>query len=110
MAYYLWTGNYTPAAIKAMMKNPSDREAAARKAIKAAGGKLHYMFVAMGRKDLVLICEFPDDISAASLSLMTGAAGSVANGETTRLMTMADFAKAMKNAGVAGKKYTPPQG
>lgn len=109
MGFYLWTGNYSQDAIKAMMRNPSDREAAARKAVEGAGGKLHHMFVALGRKDLVLLMEFPDDVSAASVSLMTAAAGSVTNAETTRLMSMADFTKAVTAAGAAAGKYTPPQ-
>jgi uncharacterized protein with GYD domain len=110
MPFYLWTGNYTADAMKAMVKKPSDREAAARQAVESVGGKLHHMFVSLGRKDLVLLAEFPDDVGAASISLMTAAAGAVANAETTRLMSMADFAKAMKKAGAAGAKYKPPQG
>jgi len=39
MALYIVTGNYTAAAIKGMMANPSDREAAVRPLIEAAGGK-----------------------------------------------------------------------
>lgn len=109
MAFYLWTGNYTQDAMKAMVKKPSDREAAARQAIEAAGGKLHHMFIALGRKDLVLLAEFPDDVSAVSISLMTAAAGAVSNAETTRLMTMGDFTKAIKKAGATGGKYKPPQ-
>ena len=110
MSFYLWTGNYTQEAIKAMVKNPTDREAAARQAVEAAGGKLHHMFVALGRKDLVLLAEFPDDVSAGSISMMTAAAGAVVNAETTRLMTMADFTKTLKKARAAAAKYKPPQG
>ena len=38
MPFYMWTGNYTQEAIQAMIKQPQDREAAARKVIEAAGG------------------------------------------------------------------------
>ncbi len=48
------------------------------------GGKLLHAFMALGKSDLVVLCEFPDDTSAAALSLVVGAAGSVTNGATTK--------------------------
>ena len=41
MAYYLFQANYRPEAIKALVAEPQDREAAARAAIEAIGGTLH---------------------------------------------------------------------
>ncbi|MGI9483289.1 MAG: GYD domain-containing protein [Hyphomicrobiales bacterium] len=109
MAYYLWTGNYTRKAVRGMMKNPSDREAAARKAIEAAGGKMLHVFAALGSHDLVLLAEFPDDVSAATVSVLTGAAGAVENGNTTRLMTMDELAQSIAKASKIASEYVPPQ-
>lgn len=110
MAYYLWTGNYTREAIQAMVKQPQDREAAARKAVEAAGGKLLHAFVALGPTDVLVLCEFPDDTGMVAVTLAVGAAGTVTNGSTTKLMTFAQFAEAMKKAGQIAKSYAPPQG
>lgn len=110
MAYYLWTANYTRDAIQAMVKHPQDREAAARKAIEAAGGKLLHAFVALGSSDVVVLSEFQDDTSMVAVTLAVGATGTVTNAATTKLLTFAQFAEAMKKAGQIAKSYTPPQG
>jgi uncharacterized protein with GYD domain len=44
MSFYLYQLSYSSEAMKAMITKPSDREAAARKLIEAAGGKLHHLF------------------------------------------------------------------
>jgi uncharacterized protein with GYD domain len=110
MAFYLFTANYTHEAMQAMVKNPSDREAAARKVIEAAGGKLHHMFMAFGPTDVFALCEYPDDIGMAAASLAVGSAGGVTNAATTKLLTPAEFSEAMRRAGDVAAAYTPPQG
>ncbi len=110
MAYYLWTGNYTREAVQAMVKRPQNREAAARAAIEAAGGKLLHAFISLGPSDIVVLAEFPDDSGVAALSLAVGAAGTVTNAATTKLMTMSEFAEAMKKAGKVAGAYKAPQG
>jgi uncharacterized protein with GYD domain len=110
MAFYMYTANYSREAIQAMVKSPSDREAAARKIIEAAGGKLHHMFMAFGPTDVIALCEFPDDIGMAAVSLAVGAGGGVTNGATTKLLTPAEFGEAMRKAGAIAGAYTPPQG
>ena len=110
MPFYLWTGNYTREAMQAMVKRPQDREAVARKSIESAGGKLHHAFIALGASDVVIIAEFPDDKSAAAVTLALGAAGAVANASTTKLLTFAEFAEAQKKAGKIAATYKPPQG
>ena len=41
MAMYMLMAKYSPTAMKGILKTGSDREAAARAAVEAAGGKLH---------------------------------------------------------------------
>ena len=48
MAFYMLKANYSADAIKAMLGQPQDREAAARKAIEALGGTLHNFFFSLG--------------------------------------------------------------
>lgn len=110
MAYYLWTGSYSPEAKRAMIKNPQNREVAAQKVIEAAGGKLHHMFAMMGSSDVIVLAEFPDEIGMAAVSLAVGATGSIAGGATTRLLTMSEFSEAMERAGEISELYSPPKG
>ncbi len=110
MPFYMWTGNYTQEAIQAMIKNPQDREAVARKVIEAAGGKLHHAFISLGSSDVLVIAELPDDASVAAVSLTVGAAGSLTNGATTKLLPMSEFVEAMKKAGAISGVYEPPKG
>ncbi len=110
MAYYMHTANYTREAIQAMVKQPHDREAPVRKAVEAAGGKLLHAFVVLGSSDVVIIAEFPDDVSMVAVALAAAASGAVANGASTRLLTFAQYTDAMKKAGQIAKAYKPPQG
>jgi uncharacterized protein with GYD domain len=109
MAYYMYTANYTREAIQAMVKQPQDREAPVRKTIEAAGGKLLHAFVVLGASDVVVLCEFPDDVSMVAVGLAAAASGAVSNGATTKLLTFAQFAESMKKAGQVAKAYKPPQ-
>ena len=109
MALYLSTANYTLDAVKAMIKEPQDREAAARKAIAAAGGKMQLFFAAFGSFDVGIIAEFSDDTDMAAVSLVVGAAGGVTNGTTTRLLSSSEFREAMTKAGRIMESYSPPQ-
>ncbi len=110
MALYLYTANYTLDAVKALIKEPQDREAAARKAITAAGGKMQLFFAALGSFDVGIIAEFPNDTDMAAVSLVVGAAGGVTNGTTTKLLTSSEFKEAVTKAGNVMESYRPPQG
>ena len=54
----------------------------------------------------VLIGEFPDNTSAAALSLAVTAGGSIKNFKTTPLMVVEEGMEAMRKAGGSG--YRPP--
>ncbi len=108
MAFYMWTGSYTTDAIKGMVEDPQDREALARAAIEAVGGKLHQYFFCFGQQDIIVIMEFDDDVSMAALSMLVGSIGSFAHGATTKLLTSADATAAMGRAKEAQGRYSPP--
>ncbi|MDP6707652.1 MAG: GYD domain-containing protein [Alphaproteobacteria bacterium] len=108
MAYYLFTGSYTTDAIKTMVANPQDREAAARAAAEAVGAKLHSFFFTFGQSDVIAIIEADDDIAMSAISLTVGASGSVAHGATTKLLTAAEAMAAMARAKDATGSYSPP--
>lgn len=109
MAYYLFTGNYSREAIQGLIDHPQDREAAARKLIEAAGGKLHSLFIALGPTDVYALIELPDDVDMVATSMVVGAAGSITNGQAIKLLTMSDFSAAMQKAGSVAATYAAPQ-
>ena len=108
MPFYLFELSYTQDAVKAMIANPSDREAAARKLADATGGKLHHMFFAFGTSDVVCLIEAPDDSTMAAVGMLIGASGTASRTMTTKLLTMAEGLQAMKIAGKAAGAYIAP--
>ena len=110
MAFYLFKARYTAAAIKAMVDNPQDREAPARKLIESVGGKLHHLFFSFGEEDVYALIEAPDDTAMAAGALAVGASGAFSGGATVKLMAPAEAIKAMKAAKKATKSYVSPTG
>ena len=108
MAYYMFQGRYSPASIKAMVAEPQDREAAAKKLAESLGAKLHSFFFAFGQDDFVAIIDAPDDTTMAALALAIGASGGFTGGATTKLMTASKAMKAMAAAKKAAGAYKPP--
>jgi len=99
MPHYMFQGNYTGEAIRALTARPEDRSEAAGKLAKSLGGKLRDYFVSFGEHDFVAIAELPDDEAAAALSFAVSAAGHIARMTTTKLLTPAEAMKAMGRAG-----------
>lgn len=110
MPFYLYQLSYSGDAIKSMVANPSDREAAARKLVEALGGKLHHMFFAFGQYDVVCLIEGPDDTFMMAGAAAVASAGTVSASATTKLMTSADAMAAMTKAGEVMGSYQPPHG
>ena len=109
MSYYLYQLSYSKEAIKALVANPSDREAAARKLIEALGGKLHHLFFAFGKYDVICLIEGPDDKFMMAGAAAVASAGTVSASSTVKLMTAADAMAAMAMAGKAMGAYKAPQ-
>lgn len=107
MPFYLFQGKYSTDSIKAMVGNPQDREAEARKLISALGGTLHHLFFCFGEEDVIALIEAPDDETMAAGALIVGASGSMSAGSTTKLMTSAEAMAAMAKAGAAAASYSP---
>lgn len=110
MPFYMFQGRYSAAAIKAMVDNPQDREAAARPLIEAVNGKLHHLFFCFGSEDVLALIEAPNDEAMASIALTVGASGAFSGGATTKLMTSAEAMKAMAGAKTAAASYKPATG
>ncbi|MEJ2723200.1 MAG: GYD domain-containing protein [Deltaproteobacteria bacterium] len=81
----------TQKGIENIKESPARLEAA-RKAFKALGGNLRENYLVMGRYDMVIVGEAPDDETAAKLSLAIGSKGSVRM-ETMRAFTEEEYRK-----------------
>lgn len=110
MPMYMFQARYTAAALKSMVDNPQDREAAARPLVEAVGGNLHHLFFCFGAEDVVALIEAPDDTAMAACALAVGASGSFSGGATTKLMTAGEAMEAMTAANKASTIYKPPTG
>lgn len=103
-------GKYSPDALKAIMQSGSDREAAARKAIEAAGGKLLGFYGMFGQDyNIALIVEAPGNaeyIGAIAPAIMSGTFSAF---KTIPLFTSGDVQKASKIAKKVGAVYQPPK-
>jgi len=108
MALYIVTGNYTAAAIKGMMANPSDREAAVRPLIEAAGGKVKSYHITTGDNDFMMMVESPDGDAMLAPLIVAGSSGMVSNLKTVQALTSAEFVAAQKKAGKIAGGYKAP--
>jgi len=107
MAMYIITGCYTSAAISGMVKQPSDREAAVRPLVEAAGGEMISFLVTTGETDFSMVVEVDqiEDLMAAMIA--AGASGTVSNLKTVQAFTSAQFLAAQKKAGTLASSYKP---
>jgi uncharacterized protein with GYD domain len=91
MASYVSLIRYTEQGIRNIKESPA-RLDAAKKAFQAAGGELKQFFLAMGKYDIVIVSEAPDDETVARITLSLGALGNVRT-QTMRVFTEGEFRK-----------------
>ncbi len=90
---------YTAESWSALVKKPENRIEAIRPAIEPLGGRIVNAFFAFGEYDSVLICEYPDEISAAAFQIAGQAGGASRAIRSTPLMSVEDGIKAFEKAG-----------
>lgn len=106
MPKYLVRGNYVGSGVAGLLKEGGTaRRDAAQAAIESVGGNLDSMYYAFGDTDVVAICDFPDDASAAACSLLINSSGAVAI-SLTPLMSPEDLDAAAQKS----PTYRPPGG
>jgi uncharacterized protein with GYD domain len=106
MVYYSLQTAYTPLGWAALMNDPQDRLKAVKPVVERLGGSIVHGWFTFGDYDLLLICEMPDDVSAAALSIAISAGGAVKAARTTPLMTFEKGLDALRKAKEA--EYAPP--
>ena len=91
MPSYLSLINWTEQGVKAIKQSP-ERLDAVKQATQAAGGRMIFFYMTMGRYDLVTLYEVPNDDAAARVSLQLGMGGNVRT-TTLRAFTEDEYRK-----------------
>ena len=91
MPAYITLCHWTQKGIENVKDSPA-RLDLAKKAFKAAGGKLTAFYMTIGQYDFVTISEFPDDEAAAKALLMLAASGNIRS-ETLKAFPEAEYRK-----------------
>lgn len=108
MPRFIISGNYTAEAMKRMIANPSDREAATRALVEAAGGTLESFYITTGDNDFSMKVT-TDDVTTMLAGLMVASAsGAACNLKTVRAFTSDEFTEIQKKAGKIANAYKTP--
>jgi len=89
MATYIGLFSWTQRGIEQVKESPA-RLDAAKQAAQAIGIEIKAFYLVMGRYDMVVVAEAPDDQTMAKLVLATGAQGTVRT-ETLRAFTEEEY-------------------
>ncbi len=104
MPRYMLQGSYSPNGVQGIIrKGGMERKTAVAEAARSLGGKLEGFYFAFGEPDAYAIVDLPDEKSAAALSLVINASGTI-HCKTTVLLT----AEEMDDAAKRTVGYRPP--
>ena len=99
MATYLPFINFPEQGIKTIKDLPA-RIAAGRQAFEANGGKLLNYYLTLGAQDAVVVYEFPDDETVASMALAQAGLGNLRT-STVRAFTEAEIPGVLSKVSLA---------
>ncbi len=89
MPTYITLVNYTQKGIQNIKESPA-RLDKVKEAVRATGGEFKAFYLTMGRYDIVVISEAPDDETYAATMLAISAAGAVRT-ETLKAFTEEEY-------------------
>jgi uncharacterized protein with GYD domain len=101
-------GRFTQDYVKGLLDAPEDREAAVRKVIEAAGGKVINFYVTTGETDFLLISEANEAEAIIATLMAAAAAGTISDVSIGRAWTGAEFKAIMERASKVAVAYRPP--
>jgi uncharacterized protein with GYD domain len=104
MPRFLARSSYSVDGLKGLLKEGgTSRRAAVEKLVEGLGGRLEAMYYAFGEDDVLVIAEYPDNVTAAAASLTVAASGAVSV-KTVVLLTPEEIDEAAKKS----VDYRPP--
>jgi uncharacterized protein with GYD domain len=87
MPYFCHQISYTTDAWNRVVRNPQNRFDPIRVPIENLGGTIHASFFTAGNYDLLVISEFPENVSSSSIAVAFSTGGAVACIQTTPLLS-----------------------
>ena len=106
---YMLEGISTPEVFAALLKNPEDRSANAKRLMAAAGCELIDYYIGVHNYKGYIIIDCGADANLAALQLVTFAGGGVSVGEATKILTGAELAEQAKAAAALVDSYKVPE-
>jgi len=104
MPKYLTRVSFTPEGVKGLQKEKgTHRRDSVAKMVESAGGKMEAFYYAFGQDDGIAIYDLPDNVTAASFSIASNAAGHV-HLSVTPLLTVEEMDQAIAKSA----KYKVP--
>jgi uncharacterized protein with GYD domain len=94
MSFYCHQVSYTTDARNRLLSDPCDRYEAIRDPIEKLGGQLKSSFFTLGPFDVLVISEFPQDISLADIAVAFSHGGAIANIHTYPLLPLPEASEA----------------
>ena len=91
MQTYMTLIRYTQQGIESIKDSPA-RLDTAKELYKSLGAKIKSFYLAMGRYDVMVISEAPDDETATKLAMTIGSSGAIRT-ETFRIFTEDEYRK-----------------
>jgi uncharacterized protein with GYD domain len=89
---------YSESGLKGLLKEGgSKRRAAVEKLLGSVGGKLETFYYAFGARDLFIVADLPDNVTAAAVSMTVNASGA-AKANATVLLTAEEVDAAGKKS------------
>jgi uncharacterized protein with GYD domain len=108
MPKYVFLFTYSGETWNRMIDTPSDRAAAVRQVLEPLGGSLEVTYFMFGAYDGLVICDVPDSISAAALSVAVNSSGAFKHLETHEALTQDQLNDILGRAKSAKEAYRPP--
>jgi uncharacterized protein with GYD domain len=93
MTFFCHQVSYTTDARKRLLSDPHDRYEAIRAPIEKLGGTLKSSFFTLGPFDVLVISEFPHDVSPAEISVAFYGGGAIASIHTYSLLPLPEAAE-----------------
>lgn len=106
---YMLEGIATPAVFAGLIKQPEDRSENARGLMEKAGCELLDYYIGVNNYKSYVIIECGPDANIAALQFVTFAAGGIAEGTASQIITSAEAAKVAERAGELVGSYKVPE-
>ena len=98
MPYFCHQISYTTDAWNTLVRNPQNRFDPIRVPIENLGGTIHATFFTAGNYDLLVISEFPESVSSASIAVAFSTGGAVACIQTIPLLSTMQAIESWRNS------------